>query len=125
MFVLVCNIFTLSDPDSGPIRIVLVASGRCAVVLLLEDLFCLRRPHRRLIVSNCKSFTMPVTDFYERLRQFDAYPKTLEDFRVKTYGGAIGKLLAETSHSFHKCLPFHHILHAATESTVKLNILGS
>ncbi|XP_071105582.1 endoplasmic reticulum-Golgi intermediate compartment protein 3-like [Haliotis cracherodii] len=24
----------------------------------------------------------------ERLRQFDAYPKTLEDFRVKTFGGA-------------------------------------
>ena len=26
-----------------------------------------------------------------RLKQFDAYPKTLEDFRVKTFGGAIGK----------------------------------
>ncbi|XP_011501635.1 PREDICTED: endoplasmic reticulum-Golgi intermediate compartment protein 3 [Ceratosolen solmsi marchali] len=25
----------------------------------------------------------------EKLRQFDAYPKTLEDFRIKTYGGAI------------------------------------
>ena len=23
-----------------------------------------------------------------RLKQFDAYPKTLEDFRVKTWGGA-------------------------------------
>ncbi|KAK3087487.1 hypothetical protein FSP39_006571 [Pinctada imbricata] len=28
-------------------------------------------------------------DILERLRHFDAYPKTLEDFRVKTYGGAI------------------------------------
>ena len=28
-----------------------------------------------------------------RLKQFDAYPKTLEDFRVKTFGGAVGKLL--------------------------------
>jgi len=27
-------------------------------------------------------------DFFGKLRQFDAYPKTLEDFRVKTYGGA-------------------------------------
>ncbi len=27
-------------------------------------------------------------DFLGKLRQFDAYPKTLEDFRVKTYGGA-------------------------------------
>lgn len=26
--------------------------------------------------------------FMSRLKQFDAYPKTLEDFRVKTYGGA-------------------------------------
>ena len=27
-----------------------------------------------------------------RLKQFDAYPKTLEDFRVKTFGGAVGKV---------------------------------
>lgn len=26
-----------------------------------------------------------------RIKQFDAYPKTLEDFRVKTFGGAVGK----------------------------------
>ena len=26
-----------------------------------------------------------------RLKQFDAYPKTLEDFRVKTWGGATSK----------------------------------
>lgn len=26
-----------------------------------------------------------------KLKQFDAYPKTLEDFRVKTCGGATGK----------------------------------
>ena len=26
-----------------------------------------------------------------RLKQFDAYPKTLEDFRVKTYVGASSK----------------------------------
>lgn len=26
-----------------------------------------------------------------RLKQFDAYPKTLEDFRVKTFGGATSK----------------------------------
>lgn len=32
---------------------------------------------------------MQFKDFFERLRQFDAYPKTLEDFRVKTYGGAV------------------------------------
>ncbi|KAL5015449.1 hypothetical protein ScPMuIL_009719 [Solemya velum] len=31
---------------------------------------------------------MATKSFYERLRQFDAYPKTLEDFRIKTYGGA-------------------------------------
>lgn len=26
-----------------------------------------------------------------KLKQFDAYPKTLEDFRVKTCGGATGR----------------------------------
>jgi hypothetical protein len=26
----------------------------------------------------------------DRVRSFDAYPKTLEDFRIKTYGGATG-----------------------------------
>ena len=25
---------------------------------------------------------------FRKLKQFDAYPKTLEDFRIKTYGGA-------------------------------------
>ncbi|XP_022105808.1 endoplasmic reticulum-Golgi intermediate compartment protein 3-like [Acanthaster planci] len=31
---------------------------------------------------------MDVKNVFHRLRQFDAYPKTLEDFRVKTFGGA-------------------------------------
>ena len=30
-----------------------------------------------------------MSDLSTRLKQFDAYPKTLEDFRVKTFGGAI------------------------------------
>ena len=30
-----------------------------------------------------------MADFAARLKQFDAYPKTLEDFRIKTYGGAV------------------------------------
>ena len=29
-----------------------------------------------------------MADFLGRLKQFDAYPKTLEDFRIKTYSGA-------------------------------------
>ena len=35
---------------------------------------------------------MQTKELFNRLRQFDAYPKTLEDFRVKTVGGAAGKL---------------------------------
>ncbi|XP_077990177.1 endoplasmic reticulum-Golgi intermediate compartment protein 3-like [Glandiceps talaboti] len=31
---------------------------------------------------------MHYRNVFNRIRQFDAYPKTLEDFRVKTYGGA-------------------------------------
>lgn len=31
-----------------------------------------------------------------RLRQFDAYPKTLEDFRIKTYGGAAITIISGT-----------------------------
>lgn len=30
---------------------------------------------------------------FNKLKQFDAYPKTLEDFRVKTWGGATGERL--------------------------------
>jgi hypothetical protein len=29
-------------------------------------------------------------DFFSRLRRFDAYPKTLDDFREKTFSGAAG-----------------------------------
>mgnify|MGYP000110809945 CR=1 FL=1 len=36
---------------------------------------------------------MQLNNLVERLRRFDAYPKTLEDFRVKTFGGATGKWL--------------------------------
>ena len=32
-------------------------------------------------------------NIFEKLRRFDAYPKTLEDVRIKTYGGAVGKNL--------------------------------
>ena len=32
-----------------------------------------------------------VRDMWGKLKQFDAYPKTLEDFRVKTYVGASSK----------------------------------
>ena len=35
---------------------------------------------------------MQTKDLVSTLRRFDAYPKTLEDFRVKTFGGAAGKL---------------------------------
>lgn len=32
----------------------------------------------------------------EQIRKFDAYPKTLEDFRVKTFSGAAGKHFFKT-----------------------------
>lgn len=34
---------------------------------------------------------MQTKDLVSTLKKFDAYPKTLEDFRVKTFGGAAGK----------------------------------
>lgn len=38
------------------------------------------------------SFFRPVPmEALGKLKQFDAYPKTLEDFRVKTCGGATGR----------------------------------
>ena len=36
---------------------------------------------------------MQVKSVFSKLRIIDAYPKTLEDFRIKTYGGAFGKLI--------------------------------
>lgn len=33
---------------------------------------------------------MQTKDLVSTLKKFDAYPKTLEDFRVKTFGGAAG-----------------------------------
>ena len=34
---------------------------------------------------------MVLAGIITRLKRFDAYPKTLEDFRVKTFGGATGE----------------------------------
>lgn len=33
---------------------------------------------------------MQSQDIFTTLKRFDAYPKTLEDFRVKTLGGGAG-----------------------------------
>lgn len=33
---------------------------------------------------------MESKDLFTTLKRFDAYPKTLEDFRIKTFGGAAG-----------------------------------
>ena len=33
---------------------------------------------------------MQSNDLFSALKRFDAYPKTLEDFRVKTLGGGAG-----------------------------------
>ena len=41
--------------------------------------------------------TMSGKDLMSTLRRFDAYPKTLEDFRVKTFGGAAGKCYVITT----------------------------
>lgn len=35
---------------------------------------------------------MQTKDLVSTLKRFDAYPKTLEDFRIKTFGGGAGKL---------------------------------
>lgn len=37
------------------------------------------------------SFRLVPMEALGKLKQFDAYPKTLEDFRVKTCGGATGR----------------------------------
>lgn len=37
------------------------------------------------------SIKMAGGDIFGKLKQFDAYPKTLEDFRVKTFGGAASR----------------------------------
>ena len=32
----------------------------------------------------------PAMELLQRLKNYDAYPKTLEDFRVRTFSGAAG-----------------------------------
>ena len=51
----------------------------CFDIILIELLFITQR-----------LTDMAVKDILTRLRQLDAYPKTLEDFRIKTFSGATG-----------------------------------
>jgi len=44
-------------------------------------------------------------DILTRLRQLDAYPKTLEDFRIKTFSGATGEML-EIAKLIHRMLVY-------------------
>jgi hypothetical protein len=39
----------------------------------------------------CVKLTFKMDKVFARLKNFDAYPKTLEDFRVRTFSGAIGR----------------------------------
>lgn len=36
---------------------------------------------------------MQTNDILNTIKRFDAYPKTLEDFRIKTLGGGAGRLI--------------------------------
>lgn len=47
----------------------------------------------RFRLYRCISLLPHDMDTFSKLKQFDAYPKTLEDFRVKTWGGATGERL--------------------------------
>lgn len=44
---------------------------------------------------------MPSGVLLGKLRDFDAYPKTLEDFRVKTYSGAAGLFIINNHNNAH------------------------
>ena len=50
-------------------------------------------PHIDLFYTLYRVTEMANRDIWTRLRQLDAYPKTLEDFRIKTFSGATGELL--------------------------------
>ena len=45
------------------------------------------------------------------LRRFDAYPKTMEDFRIKTCGGAASELNSKSSHYVYVISYFSFALH--------------
>jgi hypothetical protein len=47
-----------------------------------------------------------LSDLVNRLRSFDAYPKTLEDFRIKTFSGAAGSLIRLPSSLTLLAMPF-------------------
>ena len=61
----------------------------------------------KTIDATCKTFVYIIfkMDLANKLKQFDAYPKTLEDFRVKTFAGALG-MLFELCIVFHNCFYF-------------------
>lgn len=48
-------------------------------------------------------FLVEKMDTLNKLKQFDAYPKTLEDFRVKTWGGATGRRLTDPNRGANGC----------------------
>lgn len=51
-----------------------------------------RKPEAAGAARLASPFRLVPMEALGKLKQFDAYPKTLEDFRVKTCGGATGRL---------------------------------
>ena len=66
--------------------------GQCACVQLTTFWVKPEMPWVLRGLSWIYGYKMQVSDVYSTLKRFDAYPKTLEDFRVKTFGGAAGKV---------------------------------
>ena len=67
-----------------------MAVASLALVQLLLFSECTKKLNTRSSFQACKS-KMASVGILGKLKQFDAYPKTLEDFRIKTYGGAASK----------------------------------
>ena len=49
--------------------------------------------------------------FVSSLKQFDAYAKPMDDFRIKTTSGAAGTLLISSRNPFKLSFSHHHIEH--------------
>jgi len=52
---------------------------------------CCVVPSLSATILSPSAFSSMRGDFFKKLKSFDAYPKTLEDFRVRTVSGAAGR----------------------------------
>jgi len=79
------------EKDMPGLSTFIIFYSLCATVVAF---YC--TPRLQIHIQIVSKFVVRTMDLLKRIQRFDAYPKTVEDFRIRTTTGAASKLHNES-----------------------------